>query len=172
MAEQAANSVLSVSGTGGLALGAWALHRGGMSTEYIARRTVAFFILTSLANVGGVILFALLYLVGILHHDRNPALTYAFGAAALLATTVVVALPKLLGLAPPAQQREKPEGKLRAAAHFVRHSLAQGVEDGLVLLRQRSLGVIVGSAGTMLFDLRRSSAAQHRDLSARARPAA
>ena len=30
-----------------------------MSTEYIARRTVAFFILTSLANVGGVIVFCL-----------------------------------------------------------------------------------------------------------------
>src|SRR5437660_8619105 len=55
MAEQGANSVLSVSGAGGLALGAWALRRGGMSTEHIARRTVAFFILTSLANVGGVI---------------------------------------------------------------------------------------------------------------------
>jgi hypothetical protein len=43
MAEQGANSVLSVSGTGGLALGAWALRRGGMSTEHIARRTGAFF---------------------------------------------------------------------------------------------------------------------------------
>jgi uncharacterized membrane protein YbhN (UPF0104 family) len=51
MAEQGANSVLSVSGAGGLALGAWALRRGGMSTEHIGRRTVAFFFLTSLANV-------------------------------------------------------------------------------------------------------------------------
>ena len=56
MAEQAANSVLSVSGTGGLALGAWALRKGGMSTEHIARRSVAFFFLTSLPNVGGVII--------------------------------------------------------------------------------------------------------------------
>ncbi len=79
MAEQAANSVLSVSGAGGLALGAWALRRGGMSVEFIGRRTVAFFFLTSLANVGGVILFALLYLVGVLPHDRNAALTYGFG---------------------------------------------------------------------------------------------
>jgi hypothetical protein len=41
MAEQGANSVLSVSGAGGLALGAWALRRGGMSTEHIGRRTCA-----------------------------------------------------------------------------------------------------------------------------------
>src|SRR5579884_777659 len=61
MSEQAANSVLSVSGAGGLALGAWALHRGGMSTEHIARRTVAFFFLTSLPNFVGVIVFALLF---------------------------------------------------------------------------------------------------------------
>ena len=79
MAEQGANSVLSVSGAGGLALGAWALHRGGMSTEHIARRTVAFFILTSLANVGGVIVFAALYGAEILQDDPNPALTYTFG---------------------------------------------------------------------------------------------
>src|SRR5947209_17705351 len=66
MAEQAANSVLSVSGAGGLALGVWALRRGGMSVVHIARRTVAFFFLTSMANVGAVILLALLYAVGIL----------------------------------------------------------------------------------------------------------
>ena len=62
MSEQGANSVLSVSGAGGLALGAWALRRGGMSTEHIARRTVAFWFLTSLANVWTLILFAVLML--------------------------------------------------------------------------------------------------------------
>jgi hypothetical protein len=83
MSEQAANSVLSVSGTGGLALGAWALRRDGMSAENIGRKSVAFFFLTSLANVAGVAAFAALYAVGVLVHDRNAALTYGFGAAAL-----------------------------------------------------------------------------------------
>jgi uncharacterized membrane protein YbhN (UPF0104 family) len=46
MAEQAANSLLSASGAGGLAVGVWAVHRLGMSRERIARRTVAFFLLT------------------------------------------------------------------------------------------------------------------------------
>src|SRR5438067_3414074 len=133
MAEQGANSVLSVSGAGGLALGACALRRGGMSTKHIARRTVAFFILTSLANVGGVILFAALYAAGILQHDRNPPLTYAFGAAALAATALVVALPKILATGPLEQHSAKPGGKLRGAAHFVRYSLGQGVDDGLLL---------------------------------------
>src|SRR3954465_4592452 len=52
LSELAANSVLSVGGAGGLALGAWILRRGGLPAAFIARRTVAFFLLTSLANVG------------------------------------------------------------------------------------------------------------------------
>ena len=52
LSELAANSLLSVGGAGGLALGAWILRRGGLPAQFIARRTVAFFLLTSLANVG------------------------------------------------------------------------------------------------------------------------
>jgi uncharacterized protein (TIRG00374 family) len=154
MAEQAANSVLSVSGAGGLALGAWALRRGGMSVEHIGRRTVAFFFLTSMANVGAVIVFALLYALGILHHDRNSALTYIFGILALIATLlVVVVLPAVLRSKP--SQKPKPEhrGKIAAALSFARFSLGEGIRDGLLLLRRRSVGVIVGSVGTMAFDI-------------------
>lgn len=164
MSEQAANSVLSVSGAGGLALGAWALHRGGMSTEHIARRSVAFFFLTSMANVAGVIVFAALYAVGILGHDPNPTLTYGFGVAALLATAVVLAIPALLAPKSPDAGSRTPPGSPAAAApsgtgrvaralHFARTSLAQGVRDGLALLRHHPTGVVIGSVGTMAFDL-------------------
>ena len=91
MSEQAANSVLSVSGTGGLALGAWALRRGGMSVENIGRKSVGFFVLTSVANVTGVAAFAALYAVGVLVDDRAATLTFGFGAAALAATVIVLA---------------------------------------------------------------------------------
>jgi uncharacterized membrane protein YbhN (UPF0104 family) len=152
MAEQAANSVLSVSGAGGLALGVWALRRGGMSTEHIGRRTVAFFFLTSLANVGGVILFAARYAVGILQDDRNPVLTYVFGVAALAVTIGVLALPSLLVDRLPPSEHVK-SGKVAAVLRFIRRSLGQGVRDGVSLLRQRSPGVLIGSIGTMAFDL-------------------
>src|SRR5215207_8488644 len=39
--ELAANSLLSVGGAGGLALGAWIMRRGGLPVRHIARRTVA-----------------------------------------------------------------------------------------------------------------------------------
>jgi uncharacterized membrane protein YbhN (UPF0104 family) len=151
MAEQGANSVLSISGAGGLALGAWALHRGGMRTEHIARRTVAFFILTSLTNVGGVIVFAALYAVGILGDDANPALTYTFGALAAAVTVVVLALPSLLRAKPP--PRDPASSRRAAAMRWVRYSLGQGIRDGLVLLRRRPIGVLSGSLGFMVFDI-------------------
>jgi hypothetical protein len=59
VSEQAANSILPAGGAGGLALGAWALRRVGAPAGHIARRTVAFFLLTSFANVVTLILFAL-----------------------------------------------------------------------------------------------------------------
>jgi uncharacterized membrane protein YbhN (UPF0104 family) len=153
MAEQAANSVLSVSGTGGLALGVWALRRGGMNPEHIGRRTVAFFFLTSLANVAGVILFATLYAVGILNHDPDPALTYAFGGAAVAAAALVPALPWLLARRTTDPSANGSSSKLAAARNFARYSLGQGIRDALLLLRMRSIGVLVGSVGTLVCDI-------------------
>jgi uncharacterized membrane protein YbhN (UPF0104 family) len=124
-----------------------------MSTEHIARRTVAVFFLTSLANVGAVIVFAALYALGVLAHDPNPALTYGFGAAALLATVVVLALPPLLARNPPETLVAGRSGRVRAGLRFLRYSLGQGVADAISLLRGRSTGVLVGSLGTMAFDL-------------------
>jgi uncharacterized membrane protein YbhN (UPF0104 family) len=153
MAEQAANSVLSVSGTGGLALGAWALHRGGMSTEHIARRSVAFFFLTSLSNVAGVIVFALLFAAGILPHDRDPVLTYVFGGLAVVASVMVVALLPLLARGRPERPREPGGGRIRAGWSWLRYSVGQGVIDGLLLLRHRPVPVLVGSFGLVGFDI-------------------
>jgi uncharacterized membrane protein YbhN (UPF0104 family) len=154
MSEQGANSVLSVSGAGGLALGAWALRRGGMSTEHIARRTVAFWFLTSLANVWTLILFAALFAAGAFPSDRN-GITYAFGAAGLVATVLVIfGLPRL-------RRREAPivvgppglRNRFAAATSFARNSLGDGVRDGLMLMRERPIAIFGGSFGVMGFDL-------------------
>ncbi|MDE3132216.1 MAG: flippase-like domain-containing protein [Acidobacteriota bacterium] len=153
MSEQGANSVLSVSGVGGLALGAWALHRGGMSTAQIGRKSVAFFLLTSLPNVSAVIIFAALFLVGAFGDDPDRALTYGLGAAALLVTILVLALPRWLQSRAPAGATDAKPGRLAAVRRFARDSLAQGIRDALDLLRRRSPGVLIGAWGTMAFDL-------------------
>jgi uncharacterized membrane protein YbhN (UPF0104 family) len=151
MAEQGANSVLSVSGVGGLALGAWALRRGGMSVEQIGRKSVAFFFLTSAANVTGVIGFAALYGVGVLQGDPDPILTYIAGGAAFAATLFVLALPRLFAGKP--AEPPSPKGRVASALWFARYSLGQGISDAVLLVRRRSLGVLLGSLGTMVFDL-------------------
>ena len=48
--ELAMGSLVPASGAGGLALGAWVLHEGGMDADRIARRSVAFFLIKSSVN--------------------------------------------------------------------------------------------------------------------------
>jgi uncharacterized membrane protein YbhN (UPF0104 family) len=71
------------------------------------------------------------------------------------ATAIVLALPRLLGRERSARApaSERTTGKLRTALQFIENSVGQGVGDGVELLRRRSAGVIVGSVGTMAFDL-------------------
>src|SRR6476619_4637493 len=51
VAEEGAGSLFPLGGAGSLALGVWALRRGGMPADEIARKTVAFFLLTSAPSV-------------------------------------------------------------------------------------------------------------------------
>jgi len=153
MSEQGANSILPAGGAGGLALGAWALNRGGMNAAHIGRRSVAFFLLTSLANVGTLVVFALLFALGVLQGDTNQALTYGFGAAGLAAAVIVLLLPTVGRRLAPRSELPEDAGRLRVAARHVRNAVGDGVRDSLLLLRRRPLGVLVGSFGYMGFDI-------------------
>ena len=58
-------SIVPASGAGGLALGAWILHEGGMPAERIARRSVAFFLIKSSVNFVAVVVIGTLMAVGV-----------------------------------------------------------------------------------------------------------
>ena len=75
-AELATNSVVSVGGAGGLALGAWILRRGGMPASLIARRTVAFFLITSLASVAALVVAGIGLGTGLLHGAPDLSLIH------------------------------------------------------------------------------------------------
>src|SRR3954454_19266491 len=75
MAELAANSLLPAGGAGGLALGVWALRQAGMPTAHVARRTVAFFIVTSAANFFALIVVGLGVFAGLIAGRGSEALT-------------------------------------------------------------------------------------------------
>src|SRR5215211_3985525 len=113
LSELAANSVFSIGGAGGLALGAWILRRGGLATAFIARRTVAFFLLTSLANVGFLALGGVALATGVLH--GSPGLVLGLIPAVVGALAIAVAL----GARPARRRRKRGRRRRRRGAAAV-----------------------------------------------------
>jgi hypothetical protein len=65
----------------------------------------------------------------------------------------VLPFPLRLGRNPAAPPAPANAGRINAALWFARYSLGQGLRDAVLLLRHRSPGVLIGSIGTMAFDL-------------------
>lgn len=145
LSELAANSIFSVGGAGGLALGAWILRRGGLAADFIARRTVAFFLLTSLANVGFLGLGGLGLVTGILRGSPGLLLGVIPAAAAVLAIALALAARRLAG----GLARRSMRVRLVAVAS----ALGDGVDEALRLLRSGDPAILLGAAGYMLFDV-------------------
>jgi uncharacterized membrane protein YbhN (UPF0104 family) len=151
LSEQAANVLLPAGGAGGLALGAWALNRAGMSQGHIARRTVAFFLITSSANFFVAVLAGIGVLAGVLPSEATFALAAVPAGLAVLVISVVLLLPRLL------PEGSRADGKVRHAAATV----AEGVRDAVHLLRSGRPSVVGGAAGYLLFDMAALAAAFH-----------
>src|SRR3954454_7448175 len=93
LSELAANSLFNVGGAGGLALGAWIMRRGGLPPGFIAKRTVAFFLITSLANVGFLALGGIGLATGLL--GASPS--FLLGLTPAVAAVAVIALALAAG---------------------------------------------------------------------------
>jgi uncharacterized protein (TIRG00374 family) len=149
-ADLGANAVVPVGGAGGLALGAWALRRGGMSTERIAHRSVAFFFLTSLPNVLGVIVLGLAMALGLLDGHVGVALTLVPALVAAGAIVATIAGGRWAGRAGRSVD-ERTEGDSRLAK--VLRAFSDGVSGALSLLRERDPWLLVGLLGYLGFDV-------------------
>jgi len=145
LSELAANSLLSVGGAGGLALGAWILRRGGLTTAFIARRTVAFFLLTSLANVGFLALGGLGLATGLLHGSPNVLLGLIPAIAAVGAIALALAARSLATRL----ARRPMRTRIVAAAEAV----GEGVDEAIRLVKQRNPAILVGASAYLLFDV-------------------
>jgi uncharacterized protein (TIRG00374 family) len=155
MAELGANAVLPTGGAGGLALGAWALRRGGMQAREIARRTVAFFLLTSVPNVLGVILIGFALALGVLHGENNLLLT-ALPAAIALAAVVITILGGRLAQRAGARREGAPASALSRRSRAWRESLialGNGVDESIALLREGDAVLIAGLLAYLVFDI-------------------
>jgi uncharacterized membrane protein YbhN (UPF0104 family) len=146
LSELAVNSVVSVSGLAGLALGAWVLRSRGVSVERIAKRSVLIFVLTSAVSAAAVVAIGVPMWLGLLPGSRNPLLTLlpALIAAAAIVATIVAA--RWAGRR--ADRFSEQEG--RGAVALV--AISSGVEDALCEIRRHDRRLL-GAVAYWLFDV-------------------
>jgi uncharacterized protein (TIRG00374 family) len=161
MAELAANSLLPAGGAGGLALGVWALRQAGMPTGHIARRTVAFFVITSAANFFALVVVGIGVFVGIIPGRGSALLTLVPALITALGVLLVGLSPRLLralGERGSAADADHWRGRFSHTLRTWLTAAADGVDQAITLLRSRSFGVTVGSFAYMAFDIAASGA--------------
>jgi uncharacterized membrane protein YbhN (UPF0104 family) len=151
VAEEGAGSLFPLGGAGSLALGVWALRRGGMPAEEIARKTVAFFLLTSAPSVVMLLLFGAGLATGILPGGGGPFLTVI---PAVVAAGAIAATLGLRRLARGAEARIRQQGgtpdRVRVAAAL--SATSEGIDEALHQLRRADPLLLAGLVGYLVFD--------------------
>jgi uncharacterized membrane protein YbhN (UPF0104 family) len=145
LSELAVNSVLSLSGLAGIALGAWVLRSRGFSVERIAKRSVLIFVLTSAVNVGAVALIGIPMWLGVLPGSSDPLLTLLPAGAAIATIAGTIALA---GWARRSADRRTDRTSRRAIALI---AVSGGVEEAIGLIRAGDWR-LAGAVGYWLFD--------------------
>ena len=145
LAELAVNSVVSASGLGGIALGAWVLRTKGVSVERIAKRSVLLFVLTSAVNVCAVVLIGVPMWLGLLPGSRNALLTLRPAAAALATILGTLAAARWARRAAARRSGEQS----RAVIALI--TIGGGVGDAVQLIRRHDWRLL-GAVGYWLWD--------------------
>jgi uncharacterized membrane protein YbhN (UPF0104 family) len=127
-----------------------------MPTGHIARRTVAFFVVTSAANFVALVLVGIGVFVGILAGRSSAVLTLVPALITALGALLVGVSPRLLralGERGAGADRDRWHDRARLALRAWLTAGADGVDQAIALLRSHSFGVIVGSFAYMAFDI-------------------
>jgi uncharacterized membrane protein YbhN (UPF0104 family) len=146
--ELGVGSLVPASGASGLALGAWVLHRAGMETDKIARRSVAFFILKSSVNFVAVFVIGGLLWLGVIGPSESFALSGLPALGAALVIGLVVALPHI-ARAPTADETS---GRVRRFVAGAWRAVVDGAREAFEIVRHGNVPVIAGSIGYWAFD--------------------
>lgn len=152
MSALGAASLLPVGGVGGLAFGAWALRRGGLAVERIARRTVAFFLVTSAVNIAAVVLVAVAVAAGLLPGTDRAILIVGPLVLAAAGLVLVLAGARLAARLVPRWSPEDRAKPLRTAARAL-DAVSDGVQEATCLLRSGNARLLAGAIGYLAFDL-------------------
>jgi uncharacterized protein (TIRG00374 family) len=155
MSELGANALLPTGGAGGLALGAWALKRGGMPAREIARRTAAFFLLTSVPNVLGVVVVGLGLAVGVFSGETNLLLTLLPAVIAALSIVAALLAGRTSASLHARLRRREEAGSSRRTTVALKTLVASadGVNEAVALLREGNAWLIGGLIAYLAFDV-------------------
>ena len=156
MSELAANSLLPAGGAGGLALGVWALRLAGMPTAHIARRSVAFFVVTSAANFFALVIVGIGVFAGLIAGRGSVLLTLAPALITALGVLLVALSPQLLrkwGTRGTDAEGDHWRARVSVTLRGWLKTAADGVDQAIALLRSGNVGVAVGSFAYMAFDI-------------------
>ena len=149
LSEVGMGSIVPASGIGGLALGAWVLRRGGMPTETIARRSVAFFLIKGSINFVLVAVLGYCMALGLFGPDLSPWLTLFPALLATLTIAAVILVPRVLGTDPDPNRHD---GRTRRAVAHARNALVNGAREAVRLIRSGNWMAIAGSIGYYAWD--------------------
>jgi uncharacterized membrane protein YbhN (UPF0104 family) len=152
MSELGAASVLPAGGAGGLALGAWALRRSGLPLERVARRTVAFFLITSAVNFAAVILVGVALALGLLPGTGRLLLTVGPVVLAVGAILLTLAAPRLTHRLAPGWSAPGRARRLRTLARAL-DATGDGIGEAGALLRAGNAPLLGGAIGYLAFDV-------------------
>ncbi len=145
LSELAVNSVVSVSGLAGLALGAWVLRSKGFSVERIAKRSVLIFVLSSAASAAAVVLIGVPMWLGLLPGSTDPLLTLLPAAVAAAAIVATILSARWAGR----RAERLRERDTRSAVALI--AISGGVEDALHEIRTHDWRMS-GAVAYWLFD--------------------
>ncbi|MFL5781662.1 MAG: flippase-like domain-containing protein [Thermoleophilaceae bacterium] len=146
--ELAMGSIVPASGIGGLALGAWILREGGMATELIARRSVAFFLVKGSVNFVAVAVLGTAMAVGLVGPHESLWLTALPAALAATVIGLVVSIPRI----GPGRPASGDAGRIARGLAAGRRTLVDGATEALTIVRARDPLVLVGAVGYWAWD--------------------
>jgi uncharacterized membrane protein YbhN (UPF0104 family) len=152
VAEEGAGSLFPLGGAGSLALGVWALRRGGMPADEVARKTVAFFLLTSAPSVVMLLLLGAGLAIGILPGGGGVLLTVLPAVIAAAAIAGALALGRLARAAD-ARLRRRDQGSRWSRLAPVLTATSEGIDEALHQLRRPDPLLLVGLTGYLVFDM-------------------
>jgi uncharacterized membrane protein YbhN (UPF0104 family) len=144
--ELAVGSIVPASGAAGVALGAWVLRRGGMPTDKIARRSVAFLLIKSSVNFVAVAVVGTAMALGAGPH-RSLLLTALPAALSVAAIALVAAVPRI-----GPGSRDPGASKLRRAIAATRRALVGGTAEAVEIAKAREPLVLIGAIGYWAWD--------------------